>query len=249
MKFNFHPNQAAFRRASLSILAIAGLTFALLSKPASGATINWGNSAFDTVMDSQGNELSNGSFLFQLGVFDGIFVPDLDNVDQWAANWVVFDASGYNQAADLFYSEARFIEYVGTNNPEGFVVGGSDSDAPGVNRSYNFAGKQAYIWIRNGVDPVPGTEWFLATLAGSWEFPTPSGECCDNGLTLNWEVQDLGSTTPIFGAQGASIGGGYATSPTSQNTIQTYTFIPEPSSALLIAASMIVLLRRRRCAE
>jgi hypothetical protein len=68
-------------------------------------------------------------------------------------------------------------------------------------------------------------------------------------LTLNWEVQDLGSTTPIFGAQGASIGGGYATSPTSQNTIQTYTFIPEPSSALLIAASMIVLLRRRRCAE
>jgi hypothetical protein len=259
MKMNFKPTTPGNIRPKVpsTLLAIAGIALVLCAaSPAKAVTVAWGNSPLDTVMDSYGNELSEPPFLFQLGVFDGIFVPTLDNVSEWAANWRVFDESGYENMVgdppepvlDVFYSEARFVEYIDPlDNPEGYVVGGSTSDAANADNTYNFAQKQAYIWIRNSDNPVPGTEWFLAT-APSWVFPTPSLQCCDTAI-VNWEVQDIANsaTLPVFGAASQYVGGGYSSNPTSPaNTIQTYTFIPEPSSALFSAVSALVLLRRRR---
>lgn len=109
----------------------------------------------------------------------------------------------------------------------------------------SFAGLDAYIWIRNGDDPVPGTEWLL-TRASNWTFPTVGGDCCDTGV-VEWAVSDLDpGDVPVWGRQNGVIGSGEFSS-TGTGGLQTFTFVPEPSSAILtaIAAGLLVLRRRR----
>ena len=109
----------------------------------------------------------------------------------------------------------------------------------------SFAGLDAYIWIRNDDNPVPGTEWLL-TRADNWTFPVVGGDCC-NTEVIEWAVSDLDSgNVPVWGRQNDVIGSGEFSS-TSTTGLQTFTFVPEPSSALLAAvAGGFLVLRRRR---
>jgi hypothetical protein len=74
----------------------------------------------------------------------------------------------------------------------------------------------------------------------------PTDDCCDTG-TIEWSVSDLdGSDVPVWGRQNGVAGSGVYSS-SDPSTLQTFTFVPEPSSALLavLAGGLILLVRRR----
>jgi hypothetical protein len=111
----------------------------------------------------------------------------------------------------------------------------------------SFEGLSAFIWIRKGADPIEGSEWLL-TRASNWTFPTAIPGCCDHDPPTQWSVSDLtGGDVPLWGSQGGVNGGGVHTD-YGVHTLQTFTFVPEPSSALMLAISCacLVMGRRRR---
>lgn len=211
-----------------ALLAAAALTVAATRIQAQ--TLNWGNDAFGDLSDSTGVTLDD-TFVFQLGSFSNGFVPSDSNVDQWSLNWEVFDQASYNKDIEYFTSTVYVRNDVTSSNPTASTL--------------SFAGLDAYIWIRNSDDPVPGTEWLL-TRASNWTFPLVGGDCC-NTEVIEWAVSDLDSADiPKWGRQNDVIGPGEF-STTSTTGLQTFTFVPEPSSALLaaITAGFMVLRRRR----
>ena len=206
-------------------------------------TVSWGSELFSEFRDSFGNPLDE-TFTIQLGFFENVlgqsFQPDSNNVTQWVQQWKVFDQASLNLGLGYFSSEARV-------NADG--TGGSGYADLGV----NFEGQQAWIWIRKGDDPVPGTEWFLAS-AENWTFPEGSDECCDTGLPLQWSISDLNpeggqSITPIWGSQSGQIGSGVYATTSPEYTLQTFTFVPEPSALLLTFTGALLLLKRTRRAD
>lgn len=193
-------------------------------------TLNWGNEAFGDLSDSKGVTLDN-TFVFELGSFFNGFVPTDSNTDQWVLNWEVFDSAAYNKDIEYFTSTVYVQNGVTSSNPTASTL--------------SFAGLDAYIWIRNDDNPVPGTEWLL-TRADNWTFPVIGGDCCNTDV-VEWAVSDLDSgNVPQWGRQNDVIGSGEFSS-TSTTGLQTFTFVPEPSSALLAAvAGGFLVLRRRR---
>lgn len=92
------------------------------------------------------NALMDGGFRFQLGVFQGTFVPTTANRNQWAQNWVAARHVAYLESSQSY-----------SDTFEGFVA------AP------NFtAGKATYVWGFKG-DALSG-EWILFR-ASSWTWP------------------------------------------------------------------------------
>lgn len=207
-------------------------------------TLNWGNEIFGEVVDSLGNEVDN-TFVFELGAFDSGFTPTQGNIGQWYDSWNVFDYTSYDTNDDRFTSTV-FVEH---HTDIGGDYGAFSSN-PGAS-AMNFSGLDAYIWIRKGNTPVEGTEWLLVR-AGNWTFPTVGGGCCSNGL-LEWSTaSDLGTTVPLWGRQHATEGPGVGIfdegsyGPLSP-TLQTFTFVPEPSACLMgMLAAMGMVFRRRR---
>lgn len=193
-------------------------------------TLNWGNDVFGNLSDSNGNTIDD-TFVFELGSFFSGFVPTALNTDQWVSNWQVFDQASYNKDIGYFTSTVYVQNAVTSSNPMASTL--------------SFAGLTAYIWIRNDNDPVEGTEWLL-TRADNWEFPLVGGDCCNTDV-IEWAVSDLGPTDiPLWGRQGGVPGPGVFTS-TGTTGLQTFTFVPEPSSAFLAAiAGGFLVLRRRR---
>lgn len=202
-----------------------------LAAAARAQTFNWGNAVFDTVVTSDGTAVDSASFTFQLGAFVDGFDPSTASYDEWLTNWRVFDTAGYNNLTSQFGSTA-YMQPDGTSplDPGGF----------------SFLNRQAYLWIRNGDDPTPGTEWLLVTTT-SWIFPAAADDpCCPKGLPHEWFASDLASTdTPLFGAQGGIHGDGSYTDG-GPSTLQTHTFIPEPATAALLLLTAATALRRRR---
>jgi hypothetical protein len=201
-------------------------------------TIEWGGIAplDNTFVNSDGVELGVGigeSFIFELGAFANSFDPSLNEPGDWFSNWMVFDRADYDPA-NLSFSGSAVMQLDGTSNsPDASPLGAS------------FAGLDAYLWVYKGTDPVPGSEWLLVR-ASSWTFPTPGEECCP-GDKLQWSISDLTATdTPVWGNQGGQLGGGVNYTPTDDFTLQTHTFIPEPSSFLFtLMASGLLFVRRR----
>jgi len=98
------------------------------------------------------------------------------------------------------------------------------------------------VWVRNSDDPVPGTNWFLGWAAG-WTFP----DNIDSNPDLEWTLDDLGPTDiPEWGRHHSTRGPGKCFFDQPINGIQALTFIPEPSSAIMVLVSGFGLLLRRR---
>lgn len=197
-------------------------------------TLNWGSEFASSIVDSEGVVLDN-AFVFEIGAFTAGFTPQESNVSDWSANWLVFDRASYSQENGYFTSAVHYLND-GTSN--------SAYQSPGAS---SFAGMEAFLWVRNSSDPVVGTEWLL-TRASNWVFPAPNQnpDCCDTEV-IEWSVSDLtGTDVPVWGNQGGVLGGGSYTV-TGSYDLQTHTFVPEPSSMMMIAlAGSILTLRRRR---
>jgi len=226
-------------KSSSSILLAALLWFApsvLFSQQ-----INWGSSIYDDIVDSEAQVLDQ-TFIFQLGAFSDGFTPDSDNVSEWVGNWEVYDQADYN-GIETPVDDGIWGYFTSTVNMEADGTSNSPDLTPGAS---SFEGRSAFVWIRNGDDPVEGTEWLLMR-ADAWIFPAVDPDCCDNTLPLEWSMSDLlVGDVPLWGSQGGTMGDGEYTT-TGSYTMQTFTFVPEPSTALLCAmAGLLAAVRRRR---
>jgi hypothetical protein len=233
-----------------SIAFFAAVLCASLIQVSQAQTLNWGSENFSTFTDSKGNLLDN-TFVFELGSFGPTFTPDETNTNDWLANWQLFDLADYDQANGTFGSTVEMLRAPDPiANPNVLRSGYSGAS------TINFSGLTAYLWVRKGDDPVEGNEWLL-TRADNWTFPLEGQDCCGKGL-VEWSVSDLDSSDiPIWGRQSeldpnplnppiyVSTGPGVKTSD-SPSTLQTFTFVPEPSSALLAAIAGIGMVMRRR---
>ena len=69
--------------------------------------------------------------------------------------------------------------------------------------------------------------------------------CCGNGLPVQWSIADLtGTDTPVWGSQMGIDGKGKFTAD-GVYELQTFTFVPEPSAAMLVFLFCGFLLTRR----
>jgi len=209
-------------------------------------TINWGSPVDSILRDSYGNTLGAGMH-FQLGSFAGSFVPTFENIDLWQSNWRVFDEADYS-AVDGYFTGTAEISSSGLSN---------SPDAVGSSSTFNFLGKDAYLWVFNSQTPeLWTTQWTLVRDA-TWVFPDSSDfpvlpeDCCGSVLPKDWSLSDIGvGDTPVFGRTGSEEGGGTSYAESSSYDLQTYTLVPEISS---VPAMMAVVLlagchrqRRRR---
>jgi hypothetical protein len=147
----------------------------------------------------------------------------------------LFDSTTYNPEFGYYTSTVHVISDL---NGEGVYSSNPEASPE------NFSGLVAYLWIRNEDLPGTETEWLLVR-ADEWVFPSAAGDCCDTSV-IEWSISDLsGTETPLYGNQGGIVGEGEKTS-TSSTGLQTFTFVPEPSTATLAALAALSLLRRRR---
>jgi hypothetical protein len=102
----------------------------------------------------------DGGYQFELGVFEGAFVPTISNKEQWAANWRPAQRVDYNPGIDAFDSSYQV----------------ADNEPP-----FN-AGKNAYIWGWR-VDAA-NSEWILFR-AESWTWPVSD---IFNPNALEWDA-------------------------------------------------------------
>jgi hypothetical protein len=203
-------------------------------------TFNWGSAVFSDLVDSSGNTLDD-TYIFELGSFVNGFTPDETNTSSWIDNWQVFDAAAYNGIEETG-DDGIYGYFTSTVNMN---AGGTSDSASLTTGALSFEGLDAYMWVRNSDLAVEGSEWML-TRADAWVFPAPDDDCCGNGPPIEWSTSDLSSIdTPVWGTQGGVAGGGVVYD-NGNYTLQTATFVPEPSSMLLVMSSAIMLIIRRR---
>jgi hypothetical protein len=214
------------------ILAAVFIGFSTLETHAQ--TLNWGVPVGEQLKDSNGDAIDD-SYVFELGAFPLNFNHDEVDVGEWLTHWKVFDSLVYDTNFGFTTSSVFILSDVKSN-----------STRPGVSTE-SFAGLNAYIWVRKGDQPEAGSEWFVGR-AIDWTFPTEADPCCPPSTTREWSVSDLGpGETPEWGRQNDVPGLGFSTFTGSLNGLQTHTFIPEPSTALLTAlAAGFGLMKRRR---
>jgi hypothetical protein len=218
----------------LTPLISASLLLIALAVPIHAQTLNWGSPIGTFIVDSDGDGVDD-RFVFELGAFDLNFTPDESNYELWFENWRMFDSTTYNSEFGYYTSTVHVI-----SDLDGEGVFSSNPEAS----SEDFSGLVAYLWIRKEDLPGTETEWLLVR-ADNWTFPTIAGDCCDTNV-IEWSISDLtGTNTPLYGNQSGIIGEGeYST--TTGSGLQTFTFVPEPSTAVLAALGSLALLRRRR---
>jgi hypothetical protein len=223
-------------RITFFLVAISGIAS---SGILNAQTFNWGSAVFSELVDSKGNTLDN-TYVFELGSFVNGFNPDETNTGDWYANWQVFDAADYNGVEETnpdevygYFTSTVQMTSTGTSNSTSLSSG-----------AISFEGLDAYLWVRNSNLAVEGSEWLLSR-AADWEFPAPDDDCCGNGPPIEFSTSDLAfADVPKWGSQGGATGGGEITNP-GVYTLQTATFVPEPSVMLLSGIAGILLIFRR----
>lgn len=223
------------------------LALAWMCGSASASTVFWYSVFNDLLYDSNGQPL-DGTYSFEIGTF-GSFTPTYQNVDQWEANWKVFDRTfdptpldpndgdpeGWN-VLDQFFTA--------TVNHDTF----GHSDSPDANPADVFAmDEQVYLWAFNSKSIVPTSEWALVTdfdtlsnSASPWLIPDPS----DTLGSFDWQLADADAAI-IGGVNGIQSDGGFNVTP-SLFSLQT-AVVPEPGSViLLLAAAAAHVIRRAR---
>ncbi len=177
---------------------IVAFTLTLLSWSASARTISWFNAEGDVLVSSGGNSTLDASFTFEIGSF-GTFIPTDLNLDQWAANWKVFDRAvsgdGWNSTTGYFTSSAQF-QSNGQSNA-------------GFSSATFTAGEIAYLWVYNSLDLLPSTEWALVRdstndVSSSWVIPTSD---INNPNSIDWDLLEANSA--VFGQINGAVGAGH----------------------------------------
>lgn len=230
---NSHPAMKTQRL----ILALTLLALSAAKLPA--RTIDWGGAVGDTLITSAGVPLDD-TFIFQLGTF-GAFTPTEANLDQWAANWKIFDqaiapaASGWDSALGFFTGSATLQS------------DGTSSNSPPLPQFTFAQGEQAYIWVYNSLTISSLTEWALITNNGldgnpldDWTMPSHSDQTLQ---PLDWRVSN--ATDVPFGGLNDDEGPGDYTVDPGVFQVQTHT-VPEPGTALLIGIGGLIFQFRRR---
>lgn len=215
------------------------LALVLISVPARASTITWSSIFNDSLFNNNGQPLDD-TFSFEVGSF-GAFVPTIYNVDQWVANWKVFDAvfapdvNGWNSVDQFFVGLA-------THDTAGH------SDSPDANPTHVFAmGEQVYLWAYNSKVIAPTSEWALVTDLNApsnpswpWLIPDPA----DTASSFEWQLADADSA--IWGGVNGIRGAGDFGATPALFSLQT-AVVPEPGSViLLLAAAAAHVIRRAR---
>lgn len=123
--------------------------------------------------------------------------------------------------------------------------GGTISAPVGYTGTFDFADKLAYLWIKNSDSMVvdAGSEWLL--VRGDWVFPTAT-DCCDTRVFQFSSGSLAGGNTPVWGGQGGVEGSGfYSSFEGNLGSLQTYSIVPEPSSALIAFVIVLGTVMRR----
>lgn len=207
------------RTSFIALLLLPGALAAQVS-------INWGSGfATDNIVESNGTSYAStgNGFTYEIGTF-GSFTPTASNIDQWAANWHVFDGGPF------FYN---------STTPTGWYYGSaqlnssqnSTSTYAGADNSYTFGvGQQAYVWVYNDNDYAnidTTTEWALYTnlisssfFDTAWQMPNASGF----GVPRTWFVTN--ADTAVWGGvdSGADVGAGNIIQTPSTYHVQTAGF-------------------------
>lgn len=207
-----------------------------LAMQAQGRTINWGDAALGNDLTSDGTAI-DVSFTFEIGTFGPSFVPDGTNVALWGVNWKPLDSATYNETLDFFTSSFQIEAHPTLPNTLVSDQNGTDTFA---------IGEQTYIWIFNTTVPGEAAEWALFTdndtLNGDdWLLPDPGDQSTE---PLDWRQST--ATVPVFGGLNDVTGPGERSDTSTVFQFQTHTFVPEPSTALLLAGALGLLGARRR---
>jgi hypothetical protein len=196
--------------------------------------ISWGSQPFDNLFDSTGSALDS-TFTFEIGTFESGFTPTFENRVYWADNWKVFDQAtngdGWNPGAQFFSSVAN-LKADGTSQ--------SSPPLPANTFAENDIG---YMWIYNSLTFDPASEWALITntsgdanSADDWLFPDPADQ--SNPTSVFWNL--LNASETVTGGLNNVQGDGSYTATPGTFSLQT-SVVPEPGSALLIAAAGLLL--------
>ena len=207
----------------------------LLSAPLLPArTISWFNAPGDVMVDASSNSLG-AAITFELGTF-GSFIPTDLNLDQWAANWRVFDRAvtgdGWNAGTQFLTSTAQF-RADGTSS-----FGGVETF---------MMGEAMYLWAYSSLDLLPTSQWALVRDAsagvGSPVWTLPASDTL-NPTSIDWDLFE--ADTAIIGGVNGVFGGGTYDTLAAPGFVLQLAAVPEPGSALLLAAALTLGLRRRR---
>ncbi len=244
------------KRASLfKHLALIALTAGVaMPHSAQGAGITWGSIFEDTLLNSTasvdnpnpiGDQQLDATFSFEIGTFGG-FIPTYANINEWAANWKVFDnagAAGWDVDTQFF---GGFDELDASGN----------STSPFADPATVFTqGEHIYLWVYNSKDIVPTSEWALITnstilgnVGSPWVMPDST---VPGGF---YELVLAEADTAVIGGVNGVRGAGeysYASLPDvfNQNTTTGFTIqtavVPEPGSVLLLFSAAAAFLTRR----
>ena len=221
-----------FHYRTFVYLICIGSAAALGSVSSRADSISFGTQLGSNLYESDGVTKLDGTFTFQLGVFDG-FTPTASNTSLWDANWKPYDRAidgeGFNPASG-------FVNHTTTLKSDGTAVAPFDLDG------YVFFNQQPYVWVFNDKVGYANSEWALYTDA-AWSFPGSSA--ANNVTTHSFRVEDAG--TVVFGGiNDTSSDGGTATFVPATFTIQLHA-VPEPTvGGLLVLTFGGALLRRNR---
>ena len=200
-------------------------------------TINWGSPVDSVLRDSYGSTLG-ADMHFQLGAFAGSFVPTFENIDLWQTNWRVFDEADYSVGDGYFTGTADIASVTGLSNSQ---------DATGTSATFNFLGKDAYLWVFNSQVPTLWTTQWTLVRDATWvfpeqlEFPVLPEDCCGSVLPKDWSLSDLGvGDKPVFGRKGGEEGGGTSYAESPSYSLQTYSLVPEVSSVPAMMALVLL---------
>ena len=109
-------------------------------------------------------------------------------------------------------------------------------------------GSQAYVFIRNSDTTDFGSEWLLYTSqdgANGEGFVFPLVGAAAAGAQTQFSAAEADEA--IFGSvNGTTVGAGEFTDTSTDFVLRTHTFIPEPSTTLLLLGSSLGLLARRK---
>jgi hypothetical protein len=137
---------------------------------ASGQTITWSSLNGATNLTSNGTAM-DGNFRFELGVFEGDFIPTTENTGLWAQYW--------RPAQSIYYLVSEQPNF-GNRFAGSFVL--ADNNPPFI------SGKKAYIWGFRGSPQQ--TEWILFTNS-TWEWPEYYYNPLDSvGEQISWVAED-----------------------------------------------------------